>query len=417
MEEDNEITLEETIVVQDRLIQKYERQIKGLEQKISSFEQENKKLTEKLDEYKTSTEDKDIDTAVTFEKQTENIDRMNTKANQLITEVERKNGEIHQLELKNKEISESIFSKEKQIGSLEERINHLTQDLDLKKQENQTLQEEIKKAQAENIRISNEVARLSGNLEGQKTRNISDETKASEFQTQIFNLNELNRAKDTEIEELKSLNAENISRIANLEKILKTSQDQDAQAFKIKSELENRCNDLGNQLTQTKQTLEDKLKNYKDLEQAKSTLEGIAKEQQELHLGTIKSRAKILHYFKEQVPKAISKLSITTPNILDLKPIVEELQVLTRRIQIRIATHVNSEINQHVEILNQLKKVENISIRNYVKEDRWCLERDSAEILLAPGGIEPIGIILQDVDFITLIRNFIAEPFITSKIM
>jgi chromosome segregation ATPase len=171
LEEDNEITLEETIVVQDRLIQKYERQIKGLEQKISSFEQENKKLTEKLDEYKTSTEDKDIDTAVTFEKQTENIDRMNTKANQLITEVERKNGEIHQLELKNKEISESIFSKEKQIGSLEERINHLTQDLDLKKQENQTLQEEIKKAQAENIRISNEVARLSGNLEGQKTRN------------------------------------------------------------------------------------------------------------------------------------------------------------------------------------------------------------------------------------------------------
>ncbi len=417
MEEDNEITLEETVVVQDRLIQKYERQIKGLEQKISSFEQENKKLTEKLDEYKTSTEDKDIDTAVTFERQTENIDRMNTKANQLITEVERKNGEIHQLEVKNKEISESIFSKEKQIGSLEERINHLTQDLDLKKHENQTLQEEIKKAQAENMRISNEVARLSGNLEGQKTRNISDETKASEFQTQIFNLNELNRAKDTEIEELKSLNAENISRIADLEKTLNTSKDQDAQAFKIKSELENRCNDLVNQLTQTKQTLEDKLKNYKDLEQAKSTLEGIAKEQQELHLGTIKSRAKILQYFKEQVTKVVSKLSITTPNIMDLKPITEDLQAISKRAQIRIATHINPEINQHVEILNQLKKVENISIRNYVKEDRWCIERDSTEILLAHGGIDPVGIILQDSDFITLIRNFIAEPFITSKIM
>ncbi|MDD1777122.1 MAG: hypothetical protein LUQ65_03065, partial [Candidatus Helarchaeota archaeon] len=87
MDEDNEITLEETVVVQDRLIQKYERQIKGLEQKISSLEQENKTLNDKLDEFKTTTEDKDIDNAVTIEKQTENIDRMNAKVNQLMADV------------------------------------------------------------------------------------------------------------------------------------------------------------------------------------------------------------------------------------------------------------------------------------------------------------------------------------------
>ena len=417
MVEDNEITLEETVVVQDRLIQKYERQIKGLEQKISSLEQENKKLTGKLDEYQATTEDKDIDNAVTLEKQTENIDRMNVKVNQLMTDVERKNGEIHQLELKNKEISESSFSKEKQIGSLEERINHLTQELDLKKQENQALQDEIKKFQAENLRISTEVAHLSGNLEGQKSKMSSDETKLSEFQTENFNLKELDRAKDTEIEELKSLNADNISKIADLEKGLKTSKDQDTQTSKTRSDLELKCKDLEAQLTKTKKILEDNVKNYKDLEQAKSTLEGITKEQKEIHLGTIKSRARILNYFKEQVSKVISKLSLTSPNIIDLKPIIEELQSISKRAQIRIATHINPEINQHIEILNQLKKMENVSIRNYPKEDRWCLERDSAEILLATTAVEPVGIILQDIDFISLVRNFIAEPFITSKIM
>ena len=102
---------------------------------------------------------------------------------------------------------------------------------------------------------------------------------------------------------------------------------------------------------------------------------------------------------------------------MDLKEIVEDLAQVTKMIQIRVATHINPEINQHIELLDQFKAVSGIQIRNYPKEDRWCIERDSTEILLAHGGVEPVGLILEDLEFIALIRNFIAEPWIGSKVM
>jgi chromosome segregation ATPase len=424
LEEDNEITLEETVAVQDRLIQKYERQIKSLDQKISSLEAENKKLTEKLEEYKTTVDDKDADNAIIVDRQENNINRMNVKINQLMKEVEMKDEKIQHLESEAKETSENSISKEKQIGSLEEKINYLSLDLNEKKEENLKIQEELKEAQAENIRISNEAARISGNLDGQKEKISTDEAKMNALQVEVFDLNELVKAKDSEIEELKALDANNISKIADLEKTVNSITEAGTQSQQTKSDMEDRYTALEaqykaleDQVAQTEQSLANTIKDYEELEQKKTSFETMAKEQQELHVGTIKGRSKIINYIKEQLSKTVSKLSITTPNILDLKQIAEQLPTISKRIQVRIATHVNPEINQHIEILTQLKRNGDVSIRNYIKEDRWCIERDSAEILLAHGGVEPVGILLQDADFITLIRNFISEPWITSKIM
>lgn len=423
MEDDsNEITLEETVEVQDRLIQKYERQIKNLDQKISSLELENKKITEKMEEYKAITDDKEAECAITVEQQEENITRMNAKINQLMKEIEMKDEKIQQLETDMKEVSENSFSKEKQLGSLEERNNYLSQELTEKKEENLNLQEELKAAQTENNRLSNEIARVLGNLEGTRDKMSLDETKVNELQAQTFDLNELLKAKDSEIEDLKSLNADNITKIADLEKNIKDLSDLDIQSQEIRTDLENKseilesqCKTLEDQLAQLEQSLAEKNKEYEELEQIKNSFEDLAKEQQELHVGTIKGRDKIIEYIKEQLPQAVSRLFITTPSIMDLKPIVDEIPILSGRIQIRIATHINPEINQHNAILTRLKEIGDVSVRNFIKEDRWCIERDSAEVMLAHGGIDPVGIILQDPDFITLIRNFITEPWITSR--
>jgi len=369
VDEDTEITLEETVEVQDRLIHKYERQIKSLEQKISSLGTENKELTEKLEEYKATIEDKEAENAITVESQEENINRMNAKINQLMNELEMKDEKIQQLENDIKDVTENVLSKEKQVGALEERINYLSQDLNEKKEENLKIQEEFKEIQTENIRLSNEIARVLGNLEGTKNKMVLDETKVNELQAEVFNLNDSIKAKDSEIEELKSLNADNITKIADLEKALK---------------------------------------DFSDIYAA-------TKEQQELNISTIKGHDNIVNYIKEQLPKTNSRLFIIAPSIMDLKPIVEDLPTISPRIQIRIATHINPEINQHNEILTHLKKIGDVTLRNYIKEDRWCIERDSAEILLAHGGIDPVGIILQDPNLITLVRNFITEPWITSR--
>ena len=48
-----------------------------------------------------------------------------------------------------------------------------------------------------------------------------------------------------------------------------------------------------------------------------------------------------------------------------------------------IACGINPGINEHAELLDEFESLDNISLRNYERKDRYVLTRDDEELLLA----------------------------------
>ncbi len=410
MSDENKITLEKTITVQDKLIQKYERQIKTLERKISDLEEEHQQkiasLGEEIEDLTTDhviSADQGQSLMETVDENKRIIGILNEQIDELKQTIEMNGTQINQLSTEIKEKAESLSAKEKALGGLEEKVSYLTRDLEEKKAE-------LKQLQEEKIRTTSENGRLQGLLDEYKTKSTSGDTQQETYRATISKLEELLKMKEAEIETLKSQKTDNVTQASQLQEEVETSR-------KIIGDLQNQVKHLEQTIQATQKNLEETAQENKKMQGMRQETENKLKESQDLRAGIIRGREKLIQYIRKQLEKTASKISITTPNIMDLKDLVEDITKITKLIQIRIATHINPEITQHMEILTHLKAVRNIQIRNYAKEDRWCVEREGTEILLAHGGIEPAGVILEDFEFITLIRNFITEPWITSKIM
>jgi len=85
-------------------------------------------------------------------------------------------------------------------------------------------------------------------------------------------------------------------------------------------------------------------------------------------------------HINEEISKTKMRLLIVAPNITEIDTSL--LQSLPKHINIRIATSINVDNPEHVEILQNLDGMQNVSYRNRQEQDLWGINRDYEEVIL-----------------------------------
>ena len=85
-------------------------------------------------------------------------------------------------------------------------------------------------------------------------------------------------------------------------------------------------------------------------------------------------------HINEEISKVKMRLLIVAPNITEINTSL--LQSLPKHINIRIATYINTEFPEHIEALQKLDGMHNVSYRNREQQDLWGINRDYEEVIL-----------------------------------
>jgi sugar-specific transcriptional regulator TrmB len=96
------------------------------------------------------------------------------------------------------------------------------------------------------------------------------------------------------------------------------------------------------------------------------------------------TKAEILEKMRAILEKSIANVTIVTPNIEDLQELY--LYELRSSVSMKIACSVNPGIDEHNELLEEFESLDNISLRNYEREDRYVVTRDGEELFIAAIG-------------------------------
>ncbi len=92
-------------------------------------------------------------------------------------------------------------------------------------------------------------------------------------------------------------------------------------------------------------------------------------------------KSEILKKMRDILENAISNVTIVVPTIEDLQELY--LYELRSSVSMNIACSINPGIGEHSELLDEFESLDNISLRNYERKDRFVLTRDGEELLLA----------------------------------
>ena len=85
-------------------------------------------------------------------------------------------------------------------------------------------------------------------------------------------------------------------------------------------------------------------------------------------------------HINEEISKVKMRLLIIAPNITEINASL--LQSLPKHVNIRIATYINTDSPEHVEVLQILDGMHNVSYRNREQQDLWGINRDYEEVIL-----------------------------------
>ena len=85
-------------------------------------------------------------------------------------------------------------------------------------------------------------------------------------------------------------------------------------------------------------------------------------------------------HINEEIAKTKMRLLIVAPDISEVN--ISLLQSLPKHVNIRIATHINPDDSEHVEAMQQLDGMQNVSYRNRVEHDLFGINRDYEEVIL-----------------------------------
>jgi len=127
-------------------------------------------------------------------------------------------------------------------------------------------------------------------------------------------------------------------------------------------------------------------------------------------------RSQILEKMREILEKAIANVTIVVPSIEDLQELY--LYELRSSVSMSIACSINPGIDEHSELLEEFESLDNISLRNYERADRYVLTRDGEELLLAViGDSEDNNLVIhtKDPKHFKLFNSLATEGWIQSR--
>ncbi|UCD01973.1 MAG: hypothetical protein JSV23_02835 [Promethearchaeota archaeon] len=128
------------------------------------------------------------------------------------------------------------------------------------------------------------------------------------------------------------------------------------------------------------------------------------------------TKSEILKKMREILENAISNITIVVPSIEDLQEL--HLYELRSSINMMIACGVNPGLEEHSELLDEFESLDNISLRNYERQDRYVLTRDGEELLFAAiGKTENNNLVIhtKDPKHFKLFNSLATEGWIQSR--
>lgn len=287
-----------------------------------------------------------------------------------------------------KEIEDKIKEKEDIIEGLQKKIVEIQETMQQEMQ--QKVQESEESIQNLNTQLSDIQEKLK-NFEAQDSR----QTKV------IKKMKKEGEQKTQEIEDKEK----------QLEKAIAADEQLVAKVDELKAELEQKLesiNEKNNQIEELKKeqkNLQDEFENlkteYQDLKQQKT--------------GLIQGRENIINIMNNLLDNAKMRVLIVAPTIEDINQI--ELQRMDKKINIRVATFIDLKNEKHKEVLDTFEGFPNISFRNFEKQDRWGLEHDREEIILAAHSSSalPMGMLSNDPKHIEFFLALLSEAWISGK--
>ena len=96
------------------------------------------------------------------------------------------------------------------------------------------------------------------------------------------------------------------------------------------------------------------------------------------------TKAEILEKMRNILENSIANATIVVPSIEDLQDLY--LYELRSSVSMKIACSVNPGLDEHHELLEEFDSLDNISLRNYEREDRYVVTRDGEELFFAAIG-------------------------------
>ncbi|TKJ23984.1 MAG: hypothetical protein CEE43_02130 [Promethearchaeota archaeon Loki_b32] len=128
------------------------------------------------------------------------------------------------------------------------------------------------------------------------------------------------------------------------------------------------------------------------------------------------NKSEILAKMREILENAISNVTIVVPNIEELQDLY--LYELRSSVSMNIACGINPGIDQHAELLDEFESLDNISLRNYERKDRYVLTRDGEELLIAViGKSEDNNLVIhtKDPKHFRILNSLATESWIQSR--
>jgi uncharacterized phage infection (PIP) family protein YhgE len=261
------------------------------------------------------------------------------KKDNIIKELAQKLGEIEKslkqfddLELKLKTKDDLIENQKKSLNLKEDQIKTLKDSMNLKNEQIKTLETSI-------------------NIKDEKIRAMEKSIEFKERDLKALTLSSVDRnvliEKDTQI---KTLN----EKIKALGDELKTI-DEDLDALEHENET------LRTKLTSLSGT---KILDWTNIEIPKS---------------------EILEKMRAIIMNALQNVTIAVPDIKDLQQLY--LYEVRTSVNMRISCSIDPDFEEDAELLEEFESLDNISIRLYEGGDRFVLERDGEELLLAVKGV------------------------------
>ena len=317
--------------------------------------------------------------------------------NEIINNEKYKNDKINELENLINEKDGKLLELNMKIDGLKTEINQINKELSEKQQQIQLLTDEKEKYTTEIKDFEEKINKM----------NTDYKQKILELENKINELDEQLKTKESDLQKLKD----------DFQAEMKKEKE------RLEAEIEGLKTDFEEEKNKFLKEKEEILKEKENLfEEKEKILKELEEEKESSKIAQIDDNLRILNNedeFIEQINNMLKEIKIRTiiiiPTIQHLEKI--ELDNLERNIIVNLSTHINMSDPSHKQIVKDLRRKLNITIKNYEAEDLWGLKKDGDELFLATklesGNF--FGFVTSDINNVNLFSGIITDATFRAK--
>jgi chromosome segregation ATPase len=317
--------------------------------------------------------------------------------------------------MESEEISKKIQIRDNQIEALKNELKQKNEQLEQVKSSISNLEQKLAK-----------VNELENQLKTKNTliNTLQDSIKLKD--NQLETIKDSLKLKDEQIKILETSLSAKDGKIETLEKTIKLKEDQ-IKTLKVSSADENILNEKDKEIENLRKEIE--ILND-EITKADEDLERLEIENEKLRESRITTsgskivdftnikitKSEIIEEMKNILQGALHSVTITVPKIDDLQDLF--LYEVRSSVNMKISCEINPGIEEHAELLDEYESLDNISIRNFDGADRYIINRDGEELLLAITGQDENNHLVfktKDASHIRFLNSMVMESWLRSR--